>query len=138
MRVGHDPEAPGIPRLPDLIIVDGGRGQLGAACKELQRLGLYEQPIIGLAKEFEEIYRPWTGLTAAAAARQRALKLLQRIRDEAHRFANTYHQLLMKRRIAESVLDNCPGVSQARRKALLQRFGAWRVAESDGSADRVS
>jgi excinuclease ABC subunit C len=123
-RAGHDPEAPGIPRLPDLIIVDGGRGQLGAACKELQRLGLYEQPIVGLAKEFEEIYRPETALPLRLPHDSGALKLLQRIRDEAHRFANTYHQLLMKRRIAESVLDNCPGVSQARRKALLQRFGS--------------
>jgi len=124
MRVGHDPEAPGVPRLPDLIIVDGGRGQLGAACKELQRLGLFDQSIIGLAKEFEEIYRPGRPLPLRLPHDSGALKLLQRIRDEAHRFANTYHQLLMKRRIAESVLDNCPGVSQARRKALLQRFGS--------------
>jgi excinuclease ABC subunit C len=124
MRVGHDPEAPGVPRLPDLIIVDGGRGQLGAACKELQRLGLYEQPIVGLAKEFEEIYRPGRPLPLRLPHDSGALKLLQRIRDEAHRFANTYHQLLMKRRIAESVLDNCPGISQTRRKALLQRFGS--------------
>jgi excinuclease ABC subunit C len=124
MRVGHDPEAPGIPRLPDLIIVDGGRGQLGAACKELQQLGLYEQPIIGLAKEFEEIYRPGRPLPLRLPHDSGALKLLQRIRDEAHRFANTYHQLLMKRRIAESVLDNCPGVSQTRRNLLLKRFGS--------------
>ena len=58
MRVAEEPETPGIPRLPDLIIVDGGKGQLSAACRELQQLGLHEVPIIGLAKEFEEIHRP--------------------------------------------------------------------------------
>lgn len=110
--------------LPDLIIVDGGKGQLSAACKELQRLGLHEVPVIGLAKEFEEIYRPARGLPLRLPSDSGALKLLQRIRDEAHRFANAYHQLLMKRRIAESLLDDCPGVSQARKQLLLQEFGS--------------
>ncbi len=118
------PESSGIPRLPNLVIVDGGRGQLGAACAELQRLGLHEQPIIGLAKEFEEIYRPGRPIPLRLPHNSGALKLLQRIRDEAHRFANGYHQLLMKRRIAESVLDDCPGISQNRRNLLLQRFGS--------------
>jgi excinuclease ABC subunit C len=124
MRVGHDPEASGAPRLPDLIIVDGGKGQLGAACRELQRLGLHEQPIIGLAKEFEEIHRPGRPLPLVLPPDSGALKLLQRIRDEAHRFANGYHQLLMKRRIAESILDDCPGISQGRKNLLFQRFGS--------------
>jgi excinuclease ABC subunit C len=124
MRVGHDPEAGGVPRLPDLVIVDGGKGQLSSACRELQRLGLYDQPIIGLAKEFEEIYRPGRPLPMLLPEDSGALKLLQRIRDEAHRFANGYHQLLMKRRVAESVLDECPGVSASRRTALLKRFGS--------------
>jgi excinuclease ABC subunit C len=110
--------------LPDLIIVDGGKGQLGAACKELQRLGLHEVPVIGLAKEFEEIYRPARALPMRLPNDSGALKLLQRIRDEAHRFANAYHQLLMKRRIAESLLDDCPGVSQTRKQRLLQEFGS--------------
>ncbi|MEQ1859840.1 MAG: excinuclease ABC subunit UvrC [Chthoniobacteraceae bacterium] len=111
-------------QLPDLIIVDGGKGQLSAACAELQHLGLHDQPIIGLAKEFEEIYRPGRPLPLRLLHDSGALKLLQRIRDEAHRFANGYHQLLMKRRIAESVLDDCPGISQARRNLLLQAFGS--------------
>ena len=111
-------------RLPDLIIVDGGKGQLGAACRELQRLGLHDLPIIGLAKEFEEIYRPGRPLPLRLPEDSGALKLLQRIRDEAHRFANGYHQLLMKRRIAESLLDDCPGVSQTRKQVLLQTFGS--------------
>ncbi|MEI6561443.1 MAG: excinuclease ABC subunit UvrC [Verrucomicrobiota bacterium] len=111
-------------RLPDLVIVDGGKGQLSSACKELQRLGLHEQPIIGLAKEFEEIYRPGRPEPLLLPEDSGALRLLQRIRDEAHRFANGYHQLLMKRRIAESLLDDCPGVSATRKQALLQKFGS--------------
>lgn len=111
-------------RLPDLIIVDGGKGQLNAACRELQRLGLTDRPIIGLAKEFEEIYRPARPLPLRLPEDSGALQLLQRIRDEAHRFANSYHQLLMKKRIAESILDDCPGVSDNRKQALLSKFGS--------------
>ena len=110
--------------LPGLIIVDGGKGQLNSACRELQRLGLHELPIIGLAKEFEEIHRPGRPQPLLLPPDCGALKLLQRIRDEAHRFANGFHQLLMKRRIAESLLDDCPGVSQHRKQILLQRFGS--------------
>jgi excinuclease ABC subunit C len=111
-------------RLPDLIIVDGGKGQLNSACKELQRLGLQNVPIIGLAKEFEEVYRPGRPLPLQLPEDSGALQILQRIRDEAHRFANGYHQLLMKKRIAESILDDCPGVSENRKQALLKRFGS--------------
>jgi excinuclease ABC subunit C len=111
-------------RLPDLIIVDGGKGQLSAACRELQRLGLHELPIIGLAKEREEIYRPGRALPVRLPMDSGALRLLQRIRDEAHRFANAYHQLLMKKRVEESILDDCPGVSQNRKNLLLRRFGS--------------
>ena len=111
-------------RLPDLIIVDGGKGQLSAACRELQRLGLHDLPIIGLAKEREEIYRPDRALPLQLPIDSGALRLLQRIRDEAHRFANAYHQLLMKKRVGESILDDCPGVSQNRKNLLLRRFGS--------------
>ncbi len=111
-------------RLPDLIIVDGGKGQLSAACRELQRLGLHDLPIIGLAKEREEIYRPGRALPLQLPIDSGALRLLQRIRDEAHRFANAYHQLLMKKRVGESILDDCPGVSQNRKNLLLRRFGS--------------
>ncbi len=111
-------------RLPNLVIVDGGKGQLSSACRELQRLGLHELPIIGLAKEYEEIYRPGRALPLRLPEDSGALRLLQRIRDEAHRFANTYHQLLMKKRIGESILDDCPGVSQNRKNLLLREFGS--------------
>src|SRR5438552_2424982 len=124
-------------RLPDLIIVDGGKGQLSSACRELQRLGLHDLPIIGLAKEHEEIYRPGRALPLQLPLDSGALRLLQRIRDEAHRFANAYHQLLMKKRIGESVLDDCPGVSQNRKQLLLRKFGSVERLRR-ASADEIA
>jgi excinuclease ABC subunit C len=123
-RRGEEQKTPPLIRLPDLIIVDGGKGQLSAACRELQRLGLHELSIIGLAKEHEEIYRPGRAMPLQLPPDSGALRLLQRIRDEAHRFANTYHQLLMKKRVGESILDDCPGVSQNRKNLLLRKFGS--------------
>ena len=111
-------------RLPDLVIVDGGKGQLGVACKELQRLGLHDLPIIGLAKQREEIFRPGESEPLIVDHDRGALRLLQRIRDEAHRWANAYNELLMKRRVQESLLDECPGVSTRRKNALLEAFGS--------------
>lgn len=111
-------------RLPDLVIVDGGKGQLGMAVAELQKLGLHELPIIGLAKENEEVYRPGESHPVIIPHERGALKLLQRIRDEAHRWANGYHQLLLGRRVAESILDDCPGISKTRKAALLKAFGS--------------
>ena len=121
--INHQPSTAFV-RLPDLIIVDGGKGQLSAACRELQRLGLHDLPIIGLAKEHEEIFRPGRALPLQLPMDSGALRLLQRIRDEAHRFANAYHQLLMKKRIGESILDDCLGVSQNRKNLLLRKFGS--------------
>jgi len=134
-------------RLPDLIVVDGGKGQLSSACRELQRLGLHNLPIVGLAKEYEEIYRPGRPLPLRLPEGSGALQLLQRIRDEAHRFANGYHQLLMKKRVAESILDDCPGVSEKRKQVLLKHFGSIErlrkapipeIAALDGISDRLA
>ncbi len=125
-------------RLPDLVIVDGGKGQLSSACAQLHKLGLHDLPIIGLAKEFEEIYRPGRPAPLRLPEDSGALRLLQRIRDEAHRFANGYHQLLMKRRIGESILDDCPGVSENRKGILLRAFGSvdrLRAASVEQIAD---
>ena len=125
-------------RLPDLVIVDGGKGQLSSACAQLQKLGLHDLPVIGLAKEFEEIYRPGRPAPLRLPEDSGALRLLQRIRDEAHRFANGYHQLLMKRRIGESILDDCPGVSENRKQILLRAFGSvdrLRAASVEQIAD---
>ncbi|MEC7638322.1 MAG: excinuclease ABC subunit UvrC [Verrucomicrobiota bacterium] len=111
-------------RLPDLVVVDGGKGQLSSALKELRKLGLHDLPIIGLAKKNEEVFMPDNPNPLRIPHDTGALKLLQRIRDEAHRYANSYHQLLMRRRIEESVLDDCPGITENRKKILLKRFGS--------------
>ncbi|PAW79186.1 MAG: excinuclease ABC subunit C [Verrucomicrobia bacterium Tous-C9LFEB] len=111
-------------RRPNLIVVDGGKGQLSSALAELKVLGLTEQPIIGLAKEREEIFRPGQSAPIVLDHGVGALRLLQRIRDEAHRVANGYHQLLLKQRINESRLDDCPGISENRKKLLLKQFGS--------------
>ena len=110
--------------LPDLIIVDGGKGQLGSAMKELQRLGLHDLPVIGLAKKREEIFRPGRSEPLVLSHDRGALKLLQRIRDEAHRFDNQYNELLLRKRMKESLLDDCPGVSPRRKAQLLKKFGS--------------
>ena len=145
--INSQPATVNLVRLPDLIIIDGGKGQLSSACKELQRLGLHDLPIIGLAKEHEEIYRPGRALPLQLPEDSGALRLLQRIRDEAHRFANAYHQLLMKKRIGESILDDCPGVSQHRKNLLLRKFGsvkrlrrasAEEIAATDGIGTKLA
>jgi excinuclease ABC subunit C len=110
--------------LPDLILIDGGKGQLSAVCAELAKLGLKEVPVIGLAKEFEEIYRPEKSEPLRLSHDTGALKLLQRVRDESHRFANTYNAQLRLKRISESILDEFPGIGEQRKAALLKRFGS--------------
>jgi len=110
--------------LPDLVMVDGGAGQLHAALAALTALGITELPVVGLAKQFEEIY---TGNVPEMFRLERnspALHLVQRLRDEAHRFANAYHQKLRQRRIQESVLDEFSGLGERKKLALLQQFGS--------------
>jgi excinuclease ABC subunit C len=109
---------------PDLILIDGGKGQLGAACAELEKLGLSRIPIIGLAKEFEEIYRPGEPEPLRLPHSTGALKLLQRVRDESHRLANTYNATLRLRKISESILDEFPSIGERRKAALLKKFGS--------------
>ena len=114
----------GVPQLPDLILIDGGRGQLGAACEELEKLGLGQVAVIGLAKEFEEIYRPGEKEPLRLSHQSGALKLLQRVRDESHRLANTYNAELRLRKISESILDEFPNIGERRKAALLKKFGS--------------
>jgi excinuclease ABC subunit C len=118
------PKAPAAARLPDLILIDGGRGQLNAACAELAKLGLGHIAIIGLAKEFEEIYRPGEAKPLRLGLDHPAVKLLQRVRDESHRVANSYNAQLRLKKISESVLDEFPGIGEARKQALLKKFGS--------------
>ena len=110
--------------LPDLILVDGGKGQLNAAVSVLQSLGLEGIPIIGLAKRLEEIYVPNIKDPIVLPDNSHILKLFQQIRDEAHRFAVKLHKKLREKRITGSILDNIKGVGPATRNKLLKHFGS--------------
>ncbi len=111
-------------RLPDLIVVDGGKGQLSSAVQVLQKLGLEDQPIIGLAKRLEEVFVPGESEARLLPRTSSSLRLLQQIRDEAHRFAITFHRQRRKKRTLHSELDNIPGVGEKRRQRLLKVFGS--------------
>ncbi|MBS1956298.1 MAG: excinuclease ABC subunit UvrC [Cyanobacteria bacterium SZAS-4] len=111
--------------LPDLIIIDGGKGQLGAACEALAEANVPPIDIIGLAKKQEEVYKPNNSQPFLLPRRSEALHLLQRVRDEAHRFAITYHRALRAKRTISSNLDILPGIGPARRKLLLDYFGSF-------------
>ena len=109
---------------PNLILVDGGKGQLNAAITELAKLGLSEILTIGLAKEFEEIHRSNQTAPLVLGLDNPALKLLQRVRDESHRFANAFNAELRLKKITESVLDEFPGIGGKRKESLLKHFGS--------------
>jgi excinuclease ABC subunit C len=111
-------------RLPDLVVIDGGKGQLSSAVEALATLGLTELAIIGLAKREEEIFVPGRADSLRLPRRSIALKLLQQARDEAHRFALTYQRLRRSKRTVTSELLQIPGVGTARRRQLLQAFGS--------------
>lgn len=111
--------------LPDLIIIDGGKGQLNAALEALSELPLCQIDVIGLAKKQEEMYLPQKQEPVALPRRSEALHLLQRVRDEAHRFAVNFHRKLRARRALVSGFDALPGVGPARRKSLLKHFGSF-------------
>jgi excinuclease ABC subunit C len=121
--------------LPDLVIVDGGKGQLGMAVRELNALGLHDLPVIGLAKQHEEVFIPGRSESIRIPHDRGALKLLQRIRDEAHRFANGYNALLYRRRMKESLLDDCPGMSSNKKRVLLERFGSVARLKKAGAEE---
>ena len=108
---------------PDLVIVDGGKGQLSSAVEALEKLDLEKMPaLFGLAKQFEELYRPGQSEPIVLERTSDALHLLQRIRDEAHRFAITHHRKLRGKHTLHSVLDDIPGIGPARRRALLSQY----------------
>jgi excinuclease ABC subunit C len=109
--------------LPDLVLIDGGKGQLSSAVKVLQETGFSDIPLAGLAKENEEIYLPGESKPLSLPADSAASKLLQRLRDEAHRFAITYFQHVHKKRVFTSALDEIPGIGPQKKKALIKYFG---------------
>jgi excinuclease ABC subunit C len=111
--------------LPDLIIIDGGKGQLGRAVKVLENFGLADKvPVVGLAKQEEEIFFPHRSNSLLLPRHSQGLYLVQRIRDEAHRFGITAHRARRSKQGMASVLDSIPSIGPARRKALLKHFGS--------------
>lgn len=111
-------------RRPDLLIIDGGKGQLGAVLAVLRELGIDDQPIVSLAKQHEEIFVPGRPTSIILPRDSQALFLVQRIRDEAHRFAITYHRNVRGKRSLESSLDSVPGIGGGRKRDLLRHFGS--------------
>ena len=116
--------------LPDLVLLDGGRGQLGAGLKALEALGLDYVPMVSLAKRAEEVYTPDRLQPLVLDLTSPALQALQKVRDEAHRFAITYHKKLRARRTISSVLDQIPGVGPTVRTSLLKTLGSARAVRA--------
>ncbi|HPG37867.1 MAG TPA: excinuclease ABC subunit UvrC [bacterium] len=116
--------------MPDLILIDGGKGQLGAATSALEKLAIKDQQIISLAKRLDEVFIP--GIPEAQNIRRdsAALKLLQRVRDESHRFAITFHRSLRDKQTLSSVLEQIPGVGAGRREQLLKSLGSAKLVKS--------
>lgn len=113
--------------LPSLVVVDGGKGQLSAAITALIKVGCPALPVIGLAERNEEIFLPGKSKPLVLERHRPALRLLQAIRDEAHRFAISYNRELRLRRIQNSLLDDIPGIGKIRKKMLLKEFGSVRA-----------
>ncbi|MFG3678625.1 excinuclease ABC subunit UvrC [Micromonospora chalcea] len=135
-ETASDPDRPGIdpttgrPRKfaypPQLVVVDGGPPQVAAAAKALAELGIDDVALCGLAKRLEEVWLPDDEFPVILPRTSEALYLLQRVRDEAHRFAITFHRQRRSKRMTESALDNVPGLGEVRRKALLRHFGSLK------------
>ena len=123
---------------PQLLLVDGGKGQLSVAIDVVRELGLEDEiPVAALAKRFEEVFVPGRSNPVAIPRGSEAMFMLQRIRDEAHRFANGYNALLYRRRMRESLLDDCPGISPAKKRLLLETFGSVARIRAAG-AERIA
>jgi excinuclease ABC subunit C len=124
--------------LPDLLIVDGGKGQLSRAVKVLEEYDLIEKvPVVGLAKREEEIFLPGKARSVLLPRKSEGLYLVQRVRDEAHRFAITAHRKRRSKLGMASQLDAIPGIGPARRKALLKHFGSIDAIRS-ASVEEIS
>jgi len=122
---------------PGLVVIDGGKGQLNRAVEVLSYLGVVGIPVIALAKRFEEVYLPGESLPRVIPRGSEALYLLQRIRNEAHRFAITYQRGRSQKRMTLSALDHLTGVGPTRRRALVKRFGSLKKLEQ-ASAEEIA
>ncbi|MCI0838178.1 MAG: excinuclease ABC subunit UvrC [Chloroflexi bacterium] len=123
--------------MPDFVIVDGGKGQVSAAHDAMRNLGIGHIPLAGLAKRFEELFVVGVSEPVVLDRKSQALYLVQRIRDEAHRFAITYHRNVRKKSGLRSALDDVPGVGPKRKRALLRKFGSLKGVR-DASADEIA
>ncbi len=123
--------------IPDLVFIDGGRGHLSSALAAMEEMGVESIPIAALAKEREELFRPGFAEPILLPRTSPALYLVQRIRDEAHRFALGYHHRVRRSKAVASALDNVPGVGPKRKRALLKRFGSARAIK-DAPIDEVA
>lgn len=124
--------------LPDMILIDGGRGQLNAALAALNKLGIDEIPIAGLAKREEEIYVPDREEPIRLERRDPALQLLQMVRDETHRFSVSSHRRRRSKRTLHSALDDIPGIGEKRRRLLIERFGSLSGVKQASAQDLVN
>ncbi|MFZ2490609.1 MAG: excinuclease ABC subunit UvrC [Thermoanaerobaculia bacterium] len=124
--------------LPDLILIDGGRGQLNAALAALRQLGIEEIPIAGLAKREEEIYVPDRDEPFRLEKRDPALQLLQMVRDETHRFAVSSHRRRRSKRTLHSALDDLPGIGEKRKRLLIERFGSVSAVRQASPQDLIN
>ena len=121
---------------PQLLLVDGGKGQLNVAQRVVEDLGLEDEiPVASLAKQFEEVFVPGSADPIRIPRQSEALYLLQRVRDEAHRFAITYHRQLRGKRMTKSVLDDVPGLGPARRKRLIAELGGVKAVKQASLED---
>nr|HRC62141.1 helix-hairpin-helix domain-containing protein [Dehalococcoidia bacterium] len=123
--------------VPDLVIIDGGKGQLGAALDVMRDLELADVPVCGLAKREEEVFVKDVDEPIVLPRDSQALYLIQRVRDEAHRFAITYHRKLRGQSAQRSVLDSIPGVGPRRKRALLRKFGSVRALQ-EASVEEIA
>ena len=120
--------------VPDLVLIDGGKGHLGAIHQLFLELGIAHIPLASIAKRYEEVFRPDSKEPIILPRSSQALYLVQRIRDEAHRFAITFHRQLRKKSSVRSAMDSVPGIGPKRKKALIRRFGSVNsIREADTS-----
>ncbi len=124
--------------LPDLVIIDGGKGQLAAAALAMREMDMHHIPVVGLAKRFEEIFVPDEDEPIVLPRGSEALYLVQRVRDEAHRFAITFHRQVRGKTAITSALDSVPGIGPKRKKALLKKFGSVKAIREASVEDVAS
>ena len=123
---------------PDLVLIDGGKGQLNAALEALKEISAGNVSVASLAKEHEEVFLPRRAEPLALPPNSRGLQMLQRLRDEAHRFAVTYHRGIRRKQSFASALDSIPGIGSKRKRALLRKFGSLKGIKQAGIAELAS